>query len=358
MEKEEDRLRQEYPWIQTPLVVGAPMRLIALADMAVEVSKAGGIGFVGAGTDVSTLRSHLQHVQKLLHSSTPLPVSDNTLPIGVGFINWGAGLADSLSIIKEYRPAAVWFFAPSSPASLVAWADNTRQASPATKIWVQVGSVTEAMDTVKQVAPDVLVVQGTDAGGHGLARGAGLISLLPEVCDAVAAHFQPANNRERKPILLAAGGITESRAATAAFILGASGIVLGTRLLATPQAAISHGYRAEILRATDGGQNTVRTTVYDTLRGTQWPASHNARGLINQSFTDAVGGMSEEMNKKLYEEEMGKGDVGWGFQGRMTTYAGSGVGLVKEVKGAREVVGELRDGVRKLLVGLGREERM
>ncbi|KAF2015887.1 inosine monophosphate dehydrogenase [Aaosphaeria arxii CBS 175.79] len=344
------RLQSLYPWIKTPLVVGAPMRLIALADMAVELSKAGGIGFIGAGTDVSDLESHVQKAQLLLQAlPTPLASRSKTLPIGLGFINWGASLPDSIDIIKKYSPAAVWFFAPTSTTSLLEWTRSTRAASPDTQVWVQVGSVKEALDTVKTVTPDVLVVQGTDAGGHGLVRGASLITLLPEVQDAVRAAIVEQGGGE-PPIFIAAGGIVEKRGAAAAHVLGADGVVLGTRLLASHEANIARGYQQEIIRASDGGQSTVRTKVYDNLRRTTgWAETHNARGVINRSYHDAISGMDEERNKQLYDEETKKGDAGWGTHARMTTYAGSGVGLVKEVKSVEDIVREIREGVEEVL---------
>ncbi len=233
---------------------------------------------------------------------------------------------------------------------MVEWVQKARKASPETKIWVQIGSVKEALDTVLNVSPDVLVVQGTDAGGHGRVQGASLISLLPEVSDAIDALFQKSsqineNGSLTRPILIAGGGIVEARSASAAFTLGASGVVLGTRLLACPEANITKGYRDEVLRASDGGQTTVRTKVYDTLRSTIWPETHNARGVINKSYTDAIDGVSDDENRRLYNEEMKKGDAGWGVESRMTTYAGSAVGLVKEVKPAREIVREVREGI-------------
>jgi nitronate monooxygenase len=248
-------------------------------------------------------------------------------------------------LIEKYKPAAVWFFAPSSITSLVEWTQKTRAVSPETKIWVQVGSVKEALGAVEAVKPDVLVVQGTDAGGHGLAHGAGLISLLPEVHDALGTGTE-----SKRPILIAAGGIADSRGAAASFLLGASGVCLGTRFLASPEANIAKGYQKEVLRASDGGQTTVRTKVYDNLRGTTgWAESHNARGIVNKSYFDALGGMNEEENKKLYQEEMQKGDEGWGEQARMTAYAGSAVGLVRTVMGAGEIVREIREGTMGLL---------
>ena len=308
----------------------------------------GGIGFIGSGTDQTTLASDLQSAQSLLQNSS---IHESTLPIGVGFINWGADLSASIPLIQQYKPCAVWFFAPSSPASLHSWAEQTRHASPDTKIWIQIGSVAEAKIALA-VKPDVLVIQGTDAGGHGLAHGAGITSLVPEIIDTVRALCSSA----QAPVFLAAGGIAESRGAAAAFCLGASGIVMGTRFLAAHEANITGGYRDEVIRATDGGQTTVRTKVYDKLRGTTgWAETHNARGVVNQSFVDAQAGMSEEVNQKLYKAEEGKGDAGWGVQGRMTTYAGSVVGLVKEVRGSAEIVREVREGTKHVLGRLGED---
>ena len=64
------------------------MRLIALSSIAVEISKAGGLGFIGAGTDVSDLNTHLDHARKLLQGQKLLETTadDGMLPVGVGFI--------------------------------------------------------------------------------------------------------------------------------------------------------------------------------------------------------------------------------------------------------------------------------
>ncbi|KAF2196234.1 inosine monophosphate dehydrogenase [Delitschia confertaspora ATCC 74209] len=343
-----ERLKKDYPWIQTPLIVQAPMRLISLAPLAVEVWKAGGIGFIGAGTDVSTLSSDLSTAQSLLQSSPTSSTTAHTLPIGIGVICWGASLSEALPSIQSYRPAALWLFAAKSISEFSTWATEIRRVSPQTKIWVQVGSVKEAVSITKAVKPDILVIQGTDAGGHGLVNGASIISLVPEVHDAVQELVE--KERVPEPVIIAAGSIVEGRGAAAALALGAAGVAMGTRFLASHEASISKGYQNEVLRASDGGQTTVRTKVYDTLRGTTgWADTHNARGIINRSYGDAMSGMTEEENRRLYEEEVGKGDGGWGVEGRMTTYAGVGVGLIKEVKNAKEIVEEVRDAARRVV---------
>jgi len=235
----------------------------------------------------------------------------------------------------------------------VSWTEQTRKAAPRTKVWVQVGSVKDAVEVVRACKPDVLVVQGMDAGGHGLARGAGIVSLLPEVADAVET-LAKGGAVEEMPLLMAAGGIVERRGVAAALVLGAAGVAMGTRFLASAEANIAAGYRDEVVRASDGGQNTVRTKIYDYLRGTTgWPQGYNARGVVNRSYVEALGGLDEEENRKLYGEALAKGDTGWGVDGRLTTYAGAGVGLVKEIKKAGDIVEEVREGAIRLLEEFG-----
>lgn len=249
----------------------------------------------------------------------------------------------------------MWFFAPYKTRDLIAWTDDIRRATDgATKVWIQVGTVAEATETANTCKPDVLVVQGGDAGGHGLNDSASIIALLPEVADAVARIS--ADKKEHAPVLVAAGGIADGRGVAASLALGAAGAVLGTRLLATPEANITKGYRDEIIRANDGGPNTVRSSVYDTLRGTtEWPERYGGRGVINQSYLDAKAGMDEAENKRQYEQAMQAGDAGWGPSQRMTTYAGTAVGLVKDVKPASEVTREIREDALRLLKSLSNQ---
>lgn len=346
------RLQKSYPWTLSPLIACAPMRLITLAPLAVAVSQAGGFGFLAAGTDCSSLDDNLTEAASLLgRSSSDSAISSlattekAVLPIGVGFINWGADLNQALSSIIKFIPAAVWFFAPRESSDLITWTNKVREATQGrTKIWIQIGTVSDAVEVATTCNPDVIVVQGNDAGGHGLEKGAGIISLLPEVTDAL--RIKGHGNIP----LIAAGGIVEGRGVAASFVVGASGVAMGTRFMATNEATIAQGYQKEILRASDGGVTTIRTKVYDRIRGTTgWPDQFNGRGIVNMSFTDAQSGMALEENTRLYKEEMEKGDAGWGIHARMTTYAGTGVGLIKTVKPAGEVIEKIRKDTLRLL---------
>lgn len=346
-----DDLQQHYPWTIAPLVACGPMRLVAYADMAFEVSKAGGLGFIGGGSDASILPEEFEKVRELQASSSTLRDAKDVLPVGVGFLLWAGDklLQEALPSLEKYKPAAVWLFAPNEPQQLVQWTEAVRKATQGkSKVWVQVGTVADAVDVTKSCQPDVLVVQGADAGGHGLEKCAGLVSLLPEVDDAVSGFSRQSN--VRKPILVAAGGIMDGRGGAAAIALGASGLVMGTRYLASPEAKIAKGYQDAVLEASDGGMTTERGKLYDTLRGTtDWPLRYGGRGVLNESFYDAARGMTIEENKRLYEEAVKKGDGGWGQKARLTTYAGTGVGLVKSVKGSAEITEEVREETKKVL---------
>ncbi|EPE32334.1 Inosine monophosphate dehydrogenase (IMPDH) [Glarea lozoyensis ATCC 20868] len=344
------KLHNDYPWItpNTPLISSAPMRLISVPSLPLAVSRAGGLGFIAAGTDASSLPTELDDINtSLLHHPIPL-TPPGLLPIGIGFILWGSSLPSTLSTLHStpLKPAAIWLFAPHQTTDLALWTSSIRAASPLTKIWIQTGTVAETLQVALECAPDVLVIQGSDAGGHGLANSSSIISLLPECADALA------ENGFGDIPLLAAGGISDGRGVAAAWQLGAVGVSMGTRFLATPEAKISNGYRDAVVAARDGGVSTARTTVYDRVRGTAgWPERYDGRGVLNETYWDERGGMGEEENQRLYKEAMGRGDEGWGVEGkgRMTAYAGTGVGLIRKVMGAGEVVREVqRDAVRLL----------
>jgi len=327
------------------------MRLIAGPELAVAVSEAGGLGFIGPGAKPADLESTLAEATSLISNSPTLHtyLSNSLIPIGIGFQTWAGDLPTASSILTKYHPAVVWLFAPRhGQRELDEWAHKIRSISPSTKIWIQTASVTHALEAAQSpTPPDVLVIQGTDEGGHSLTKGAGIIVLLPEIADALSSI-----GKTNDIPLIAAGGIADSRGAAAAFAIGASGVAMGTRFLASKEARINLGYQRHVVSATDGGQTTVRTQLYNHLRGTMnWPKPFDARGLINASWKDHESGMSFEKNKKLHDEAMKKGEDAWGQEGRTATYAGTVVGLVKDVKPAREIVEEVRSGIKERLTG-------
>ncbi|KAL2065270.1 hypothetical protein VTL71DRAFT_2939 [Oculimacula yallundae] len=344
-------MKQTYKWISTPLIVSAPMRIFTGPELAVAVSSAGGIGFIGPGKAPSDLEPALTRARQLLDQSTQnakprfSSVDESILPIGVGFQIFDADLKVAAPALKKHHPAAAWLFVPRDGTDdLPVWMREIRDVSPQTQIWLQVGSVRDALQAAKLAhPPDVLVLQGIDAGGHGLAKGAGIVSLIPEVRDAM------------KEVgidipIIAAGGIADGRGVAAALGLGAVGAAMGTRFLASREADIAKGYQNEVVRATDGGQSTVRTPLFDKLAGRDnWPPQFDGRSIINGSVKDLNAGVEFEKNQALFQEALTKGDEGWGEDGRLTTYAGTGIGLIRDVKPAEEIVYEAQKLARNAL---------
>ncbi|KAK9321321.1 oxidoreductase [Lipomyces orientalis] len=267
------------------------------------------IAFLAGGYDVTDLEKDLQETAGLISAGgDSIEHEDSVVPFGVGFINGAGDLSTVLSTFDRFVPAAVWFFAPRL-SDLKSWTERIRQKTGGkTKVWIQIGSVSEAVWVAKESRPDILAIQGADAGDHGLRKSAGIISLLPEIRDALASA-----GMSDLP-LIAAGGIVDGRGLAAAQILGASGVAMGTRFLAAKETSIAKGYQDEILRSNDGGVNTVRSTVYDRS------------------------GMSDDENRKLYQEAIAAGDDCWGPPGRMTTYGGTGVGLITKVESAETII--------------------
>jgi nitronate monooxygenase len=143
--------------------------------------------------------------------------------------------ATTVPILARHRPAAVWLFAPNpeTPDTLrhVIGPLRAAAASPGSsagrwrpRIVVQVGTVGTAREAAA-LGADVIVAQGVDAGGHQFARGAGVVSLVPEVRDMLRDEFPG-----REVAVWAAGGIADGRGVAAASALGAEAAVLGTRV--------------------------------------------------------------------------------------------------------------------------------
>ncbi|RAK89391.1 oxidoreductase 2-nitropropane dioxygenase family [Aspergillus costaricaensis CBS 115574] len=339
-------LSRLYPWTTSPLIVSAPMRVMSGPALAVAVSRAGGLGFVNNA--IQNVAADLEQASSLISSSALKTIPSPHLPIGVGFLLWADDLDTAVETIQKYKPCAVWLYAPpNGQADLDTWSRGIRAASPGTQIWIQIGTLSEARSILKSAEkPDVVVVQGAEAGGHGRAKDAmGLISLLPEVADAMAGSQIP---------LFAAGGIADGRGAAAALCLGASGVVMGTRFLAASETRIARGYQQEVVRAEDGAVGTTKTLLYNHLRGTfGWPEEYMPRTVINRSWVEHLAGKGFEELKVLHDEAAKQGDQAWGPEGRLATYAGASIGLVHEVKDAESIVREVREQVLERFASMG-----
>ncbi|KAH7110323.1 2-nitropropane dioxygenase precursor [Dendryphion nanum] len=352
-------LRTTFPWTKAPFLIAAPMRVMSGPHLALAVSRAGGLGFIGPGLKPSDTATDLATARDLL--KTPLSPSPNnpqaskyfspesqSLPIGVGFQLWNGDLSSAAAAVAQYKPVVAWLFAPrNGQTDLDEWTQRIRAVAPETQIWIQIGTVQESIAIAQSAhKPDVIVVQGEEAGGHGRANdGIGLVTLVPEIADQV---------RGLGMGIVAAGGIADGRGVAAALALGADGVAMGTRFLASTEARISGGYQGEVVRARDGAKSTRRTMLYNQLRGTVgWPEGYSPRGVVNRSWYDHEEGVEFGELKRRHDEALEKGDEGWGPEGRLATYAGAGVGLIHGVEDAGVLVERVRGEASEILKRLG-----
>ncbi|KAI1313728.1 FMN-dependent 2-nitropropane dioxygenase [Xylaria venustula] len=359
------RMQRWFPGTAHPLVVSAPMAGITNPKLASEVVRAHGLGFIQGGRLFKPGCSTLSELEEQLTlARTLLPAEGNPgkqdsgpppLPVGVGFVLFsecaGTHFGDTTApILARHRPAAVWFFAPDPdrPETLRRVIEGTRTAAAASagvwnpRIVVQVGTVAAARQAA-QLGADIIVAQGTEAGGHQFVRGAGLVSLLPEVKDLLHNEFP-----DKEIAVWAAGGIADGRGVAAALALGAEAVVMGTRYMVAPESDAQDYKRAALLSASDGATSTVKSYVHDHVQNNfTWPTLYDGRALVHQSYHDSQSGMTIEENVARYKEASKKGDTSL-----MVTWSGSSVGLIKDAPPAAEITRQVRDEALKIIDGL------
>ncbi len=204
--------------------------------------------------------------------------------VGVGFITWSLARNPALlAQVLEHRPAAVMLsFGDPRP-----FAPRIRAAGA--RVICQCQELAHVAQAVEAGA-DVVVAQGTEAGGHGAARGT--LSFAPEAADHLARHAPDT-------VLLAAGGIADGRGLAAALMLGADGVLVGTRFWASREALVKEGHHRAILQA--DGDATLRTRVPDVVRELPWPAPFTAR-IRRNAFTGRWHGREEELARAVATE--------------------------------------------------------
>ena len=195
----------------------------------------------------------------------------------------------------------------------------------------QVHSREEAVQA-EQEGADVIVAQGTEAGGH--TGQVGTLPLLQSVLGAV-----------RLPVL-AAGGIGTPRGVAAVLAAGAEGVWVGTCLLACPECENTEEARSRIVRAAETG--TVLTRAFDVAQGIPWPAQYPGRALRNR-FTDQW----HEQTDALARDESARHELTEAVSKKdyevAHIYAGEAAGLVDRQRPAAEVIRHLGDGAEQWL---------
>jgi nitronate monooxygenase len=305
--------------IQHP-IMSAPMAAIADAKLATAVSRAGGFGILGGGYgDEAWLRRELDVA--------------GDARIGVGFITWSmAKNPRLLDLALERKPAAVML----SFGDVAPHAGKIKKAGAL--MICQVQTVKHAKAALDNGA-DILIAQGAEAGGHGDARGT--FALVPAVVDAA-----------RGVPVAAAGGVADGRGLAAALMLGADGVLVGTRFYATIEAAIHHGAKERVVATS--GDETLRSIMFDVVRRNVWPAPYGIRTLRN-TFSEKWRGREAELlqhqatEAARYEKARDAGDFD-----TAAVIAGEAVDMISDIPPAAEVVERIAKEAAALLAGSNR----
>ncbi|CAL78231.1 putative 2-nitropropane dioxygenase [Bradyrhizobium sp. ORS 278] len=305
--------------IHHPILL-APMDLIADAMLVRAVSEAGGFGILGGGYGNGAWLS--QETAKL---------ADLRKPFGIGFITWSlAKQPELLDIALGAKPTAVMlsFGDPRRFAPLI------KQAGALLICQVQ----DEAMaEQALAAGADVLIAQGTEAGGHGAARTT--LDIVPAIVDLAAG---------RVPVA-AAGGLADGRGLAAMFALGADGVLLGTRFYASRESAGADEAKRRICAAKSGG--TVRGIIFDLSRNNVWPAPFTGRCLINDH---ARRWMGREVEMLQQVESVSAGYAQARAEGNFdvaAVIAGEAVGLIHDIPPAGEIVARIVSEAEQILQG-------
>lgn len=294
--------------IRVPILL-APMGSASGSALARAVSAAGGFGIVGgAYADPAWIRRELDGV--------------DLSGLGVGFITWRLkGREAVFHDVLARKPKALFLsFGDPSP-----YVEAVKAAG--CLLICQVQTVQDAREAAR-LGADVIVAQGSEAGGHGGARGT--IALVPAVVDAVAP----------KPVV-AAGGLGDGRGIAAALMLGAQGALVGTRFMAATESLINPRWKARLVEA--GGDDTLRTRIFDIVRGIPWPAPFTGRALKN-AFTARWHGHEAELERDI-AAQLPDYDQAVREQNHeiALAWAGEAVDFVRRVEPAAQVLAALAE---------------
>jgi len=304
--------------IDVPIVQGA-MGGASCPALAAAVAEAGGVGFLAPWTlPPDALRQQIRATRALTQK-----------PFGVNLVLTQPQEERLAICLEEGVPLISFFWA--QPGKLI---DIAHRGGA--KVFHTVPSADEAARAVDAGA-DVIVAQGWEAGGH-VNGTVSTMALVPMVVDRVGSV----------PVL-AAGGIADGRALAAAMALGASGAWIGTRFLGSTEAAIHPRYRDLLIAANE------TDTVYGTLFDVGWPDAPH-RSLRNKTIDDW-----EASGRQATGQRTGEGDVVARISGKdvvryqsftpragtegdidaMSLWAGQGVGLLRSVQPAGDIVREI-----------------
>ena len=347
-------------------IVQSGMGRVAGPELTAEVSRAGGLGIL-AGLNVAPddLQRQVRRIRELtdrpfgvnlwLHPALQPPIDPATLPVdriaaahaALNPMRKTLGLPESaaapprrpdfieaaIDLILEER-VPVWSIGLGLPAADVVARCHERDIS----VMVMVENTTDAR-AAEDVGANIVVAQGGEAGGHrsrwrpGADAIVGTFALVPEIVDAVSIP------------VVAAGGIADGRGLAAALALGAAGVLMGTRFVATRESMAPDFWKRRILAAATDA--TVVTTAFTGL-----PA-RVLRNRLTDEYGDAP--VLPGLLQAAIEQDIWNAAARENQPEYFPLYAGQSVGLLRDLPGAADVVKAIVQEAESVLRSIGRD---
>jgi NAD(P)H-dependent flavin oxidoreductase YrpB (nitropropane dioxygenase family) len=309
--------------IDHPVVLGGMGGGATPPDLVAAVSNAGGLGVMGVtGRRPAEVRALAGEIRERTGG-----------PFGLNLLLFRASTEQVDAVLAEHPPvfSTAW---PEARQDLPELFSRAHQAG--SLVMHMVSTLPEAV-AAEAAGADVIVAQGTEGGGHVGTMGTSVV--VPMVA-----------RRVRVPVV-AAGGLADGAGLVAALALGAEGILLGTRFLATDESPLHDAMKRAILDS--DGHDTLITEITDIAAGNVWPGAY-ARVQRNRLIEDWIGREGElrrrrgEVQERI-ERAHRDGDVAYSV-----VYTGQTAGLIDSIQPAGRVVdaivGEAAEIIRSRLV--------
>lgn len=303
--------------IETP-IVQAGMGMFTSAELVAAASNAGALGSLGAGLrPVDDVREQLARIRQLTDRPFAVNYTLNSTPD-----------PESVALALEARPTAMCF-ALGDPAEFVEMVHDA-----GILVMHQVTTVTQATEALSR-GVDILIAQGSEAGGFGGSVSA--LPLVPQVIDVAGAT----------PVL-AAGGVADGRGLAAMLLLGAQGVNIGTRFLASEESPISHAWKQLIVDA--ASEDTIKFDVWTSVFPTAPGGYEISPRTIRTPFVDRWNHRPDQAadNAVAIRDEI-LAAITQGTMADVMPWAGETVGLISDIRPAAEMIREITADAEALL---------
>jgi len=312
-----DLLGVEYPIIQGGMV------WIANAELAAAVSNAGGLGLISANAGMRHNSNQVANLEQQIKTAKSL----TSKPFGVNLPIMGNPQIDDLIATVINEKVDVVVTAAGNPAPYTG-----RLKEAGIKVLHVVASVRHAQSAERR-GVDGIIAEGYEAGGHNGLDELTTFALVPQVVDAVTIP------------VVAAGGIADARGVVAALALGADGVQMGTRFVATHECIAHPNFKQAIIKANDS--DTVTTG--RKLGPIRILKNEVATKLLEM---EATGASVEELATFLGPESRSRVGQLEGDLVNGEAYCGSIAGMIKEIKSTGEIVRSIVDNYETILASL------